>query len=80
MVIPQVFGSSSVLYRVAVPLFAYSALCECLVLRGVRGDALHDQCKRLVKLMQRHSHWRLTRACAEGIGSSDISAGMPIAI
>ena len=47
---------------------------RALLSAGVRGDALHDQCKKLDVLTQRPSPAAATRACAGGIGSSD---GMP---
>ena len=70
MVIPQVFGSSSVLYRVASPLFVIMLFVSA-ALRGCTGDALHDQCIKLVVSSSGAVGRRLTSACAGGIGSSD---------
>jgi hypothetical protein len=78
MVIPQVFGSSSVLYRVAEPLF-YNRLCvRALLSAGVRGDALHDRWIIMSLTAQRQHDWRLAGACAVAIAPIDVHPGAAI--
>ena len=73
MVIPQVFGSSRVLYRVGAPLFAYSALCALLLSAAVRGDALHYRCKATVLTRRFQAARRLPRR----LRGSDWDPAMP---